>query len=109
MIALHDVAVHVPPAVPLEDLAEKLNLSTLDVRAFRRLHGLDRIAMDGKATWPELALRAASALTRLNAERERVRYVIAARSVLPASLTAAFPLDDICGELGLGDVTSFIV
>jgi 3-oxoacyl-[acyl-carrier-protein] synthase III len=116
MTALREIAVSVPPAVPLEDLADKLGLSALDVRVFRRLHGLDRIAMAtpvgaaGPASgWVDLVVTAAAGLAGLGSDAKRVRYVLAARSVLPASLTSAFPLRDVCTRLGLPDATSFIV
>ncbi len=103
MTAIHEIAVSVPAGVPLASLAESLGLSSMDVRVFRRLHGLDRVAMATGQTWTEQMLRAASGLTTLTAEAGRVRYLIAARSALPLSYTRAFPLSDIAATLGLRD------
>ena len=44
MTAIREIAVSVPAGVPLASLAEGLGLSSMDVRVFQRLHGLDRVA-----------------------------------------------------------------
>jgi 3-oxoacyl-[acyl-carrier-protein] synthase-3 len=110
MTALREIAVHVPPAVPLSSLAGHLRLSALDVRVFQRLHGLENVIMATGMTWSDQVLAAATGLTGLAADADRIRYVLAARSELPVSYTQAFPLRDVAVKLGLrDDVICFMV
>jgi 3-oxoacyl-[acyl-carrier-protein] synthase-3 len=103
MTAVREIAVHVPPSVPLASLADHLGLSTMDVRVFKRLHGLENVAMAGDLDWPGQLLAAAAGLTSLDEARHRIRYVIAARSEVPAARREPFPLDGVAARLGLRD------
>jgi 3-oxoacyl-[acyl-carrier-protein] synthase-3 len=108
--ALREVAVHVPPSVPLASLADHLGLTTMDVRVFKRLHGLENVAMADGLDWPAQLLAAANGLTGLAADAHRVRYVIAARSELPAARRDPFPLAGVAAKLGLpDDVICFVL
>lgn len=110
MTGLREVAVHVPPSVTLASLADRLGLSTMDVRVFARLHGLENVAMAPDLDWPGQLLAAAAGLGGLDDVRDRVRYVIAARSELPAARREAFPLDGVATRLGLrDDVMCFVL
>jgi 3-oxoacyl-[acyl-carrier-protein] synthase III len=106
--ALREVAAYLPEAVPIEQLADRLSLSTLDVRVFHRLHGLRAVRM-AQSPWEQTLIEAAGGLRELAEHPERVRYVIAARSVIPASETSAFPLDEVCAKLGVPHAVAFIL
>jgi 3-oxoacyl-[acyl-carrier-protein] synthase III len=106
---LREVSAYRPPAVPLDALGERLGLTRLQVRTFQRLYGLDRIAMDDAATWPDLLLSAAAGLSGLAAGAARVRYVLAARVVPFAVPRNQRPLLDVCAKLGLPHAVSFAV
>lgn len=109
MTALREVAAHIPPAVPLEALSERLSLTNLQTRIFRRLHGLERIAVGDDEPWGEMLLRAASGLRGLDAAADRVRYVIAGRTLAYAVPRDQQPLAEVAEKLGLTGAVTFSV
>jgi 3-oxoacyl-[acyl-carrier-protein] synthase III len=107
--ALREVAAYLPPAVPIEVLSPRLGLTDRQTRIFRRLHGLDRIAIDDAANWTDLLLAAAAGLRGLGAAATHVRYVIAARTIAFAVPRNLAPLVDVCDKLGLHNAVAFSV
>jgi 3-oxoacyl-[acyl-carrier-protein] synthase III len=107
--ALREVAAYIPSPVPLEALSQRLGLTPLQTRVFRRLHGLDRIAMADNENWSDLLLAAAAGLDGLRSAAARVRYVIAGRTIAFAIPRNQRPLADVCDKLGLSNAVSFSV
>jgi 3-oxoacyl-[acyl-carrier-protein] synthase III len=110
MTSLVAVATYLPEQrVRVEDLAGRLRLTAMQVRLFKRFHGLAEIRLDPGGTLPGLLLAAAQRLEGLAGNEHRVRYVLHARSmpvVVPYPLN---PLHELCQRLGLGHATAFTV
>ncbi|MCE6996433.1 3-oxoacyl-ACP synthase [Saccharothrix sp. S26] len=110
MTALDAVSVYTPAfRVPLEDLAEPLGLTDIQVRLFRRFHGLDRIRFDPDRSLGELLRAAVDGLTALRGREDRVRYVVHGRAMPVVAPYPHNPLHDLCRELGLGHALAFTV
>lgn len=108
MTALAEVAAYVPSRrVPIESLAPELGLSPMQVKVFRRYHGLAQVSRDPGRSLLDLLTCAAGQLTSLREQRERVRYVLYARSM---PMVAPFPLNpvhELSERLGLGHAVTF--
>jgi 3-oxoacyl-[acyl-carrier-protein] synthase III len=108
--ALAEVAAYLPAErVPLEDLAEQLGLTPVQVRVFQRYHGLARICRAPSATLADLLARAVSELVTLPGHERRVRYVIHARGMPVAAPFPHNPLREVCATFGLGHAVAFTV
>jgi len=67
--ALDAVSVYLPAArASVESLAGPLGLTELQVRMFRRFHGLKEIRVDPDGTLPDLLLGAANGLAGLRCQ-----------------------------------------
>lgn len=109
MTALTDVAAYLPAQrVPIEDVAGPLGLTTMQVRVFRRYHGLAEVCRDD-GTLLDLLLAATSRLDELRGNEHRVRYVLYARGMPVVAPYPANPLHELCQALGLGHATAFTV
>src|SRR5215468_6037316 len=110
MTALEAVATYLPARrVPIESLASQLALTEMQVKLFRRYHGLDQVHWDPEVSLPDLLLGAATRLDALRGREQRVRYVIYTRAtptVVPYPLN---PLHDVCRALGLAHALAFTV
>jgi 3-oxoacyl-[acyl-carrier-protein] synthase III len=108
--ALEAVATYLPPGrVPIEDLAGELELSPMQIRLFKRFHGLAEVPRDPGGTLLDLLLAATARLDALAGREHDVRYVLHARSmpvVVPYPLN---PLHELCRKLGLGHAVAFTV
>lgn len=109
MTALREVAAYIPPTVPLEALSQRLGLSAQQTRIFRRMHGLDRIAMADDETWTDLLLAAAAGLHGLGPAAASVRYVIAGSTIPCAVPRNLRPLADVSNKFGLSNAVSFSI
>jgi 3-oxoacyl-[acyl-carrier-protein] synthase III len=107
--ALREVAAYIPPTVPLEALSQRLGLTDLQTRIFRRLHGLERIAVADDETWTDLLLAAAAGLNGLGPAAASVRYIIAGRTITFAVPRNQQPLADVSDKFGLSNAVSFSV
>jgi 3-oxoacyl-[acyl-carrier-protein] synthase III len=108
--ALDAVAVYVPAArAPVESFAGPLGLTDIQVRLFRRFHGLSEVSVDPDRTLPELLLAAAAGLTELRGQEHRVRYVLYGRAMPVVAPYPHNPLHDVCRALGLGHAVAFTV
>jgi 3-oxoacyl-[acyl-carrier-protein] synthase III len=108
--ALDAVAVYLPPTlVPVEDLADRLELTGMQVKLFRRFHELREIRFAGPQTAAELLLHAASALAELRGNEDRVRYLLYGRAM---PVTEPYPvnrIDEVRRALGLEQAIAFTV
>ena len=110
MIALAEVAAYVPAQrVTIESLAPELDLSPMQVKVFQRYHGLSQVSRDPDRSLLELLTSAALQLRGLNGQRERVRYVLYARSMPVAAPFPLNPLHKLSQRLGLDHAVAFTV
>jgi 3-oxoacyl-[acyl-carrier-protein] synthase III len=77
MTALEAVSVYLPQArIPVECLAGPLGLTEMQVKLFRRFHGLREVGREPDASLYDLLMKAAAGLGELRGQRDRVRYVL---------------------------------
>jgi 3-oxoacyl-[acyl-carrier-protein] synthase-3 len=106
--ALAEVAAYVPSQrVPIASLAPELGLSPMQVKVFQRYHGLAEVSRDPGRSLLDLLTCAAGQLTLLREQRERVRYVLWARSMPVVAPFPLNPLHELSGRLGLGHAVAF--
>jgi 3-oxoacyl-[acyl-carrier-protein] synthase-3 len=111
MTALREIAGHLPDRrVPLEELLVDWQLPASTVDTLRRSYGYSEVRRQKPGeTLTDLLVQAAHNLPSLAANRNRVRYVLYARTV-PVSLPHPLnPLPEVCELLDLGGATAFAV
>ncbi|MDQ1742047.1 MAG: 3-oxoacyl-[acyl-carrier-protein] synthase [Pseudonocardiales bacterium] len=107
MTALDSVAAYQPATRrTVEEMAAPLGLSEMDVKLFRRFHGLREICVDPDTSLTDLLLSAAAGLD-LSGREHRVRYVLWARAFPTVVPFPANPLHEVCRALGLGHALAF--
>lgn len=107
MTALDSVAAYQPTSRrTVEELAGPLGLSEMEVKLFRRFHGLREICIDPDTSLTELLLNAAAGLD-LRGRQHRVRYVLWARAFPTVVPFPGNPLHEVCQALGLGHALAF--
>ena len=110
MTALEAVSVYLPPErVPVETLAGPLGLTDMQVKLFRRFHGLREVGRDPGASLYDLLMKAATGLDALRGQEHRVRYVLYARAMPVVGPYPVNPLHEVCRALGLGHALAFTV
>jgi 3-oxoacyl-[acyl-carrier-protein] synthase III len=110
MTALEAVSVYLPPArIPIETLAGPLGLTDMQVKLFRRFHGLREVGRDPDASLYDLLMKAATGLDALRGQEHRVRYVLYARTMPVIGPYPVNPLHEVCRALGLGHALAFTV
>ncbi|SCF00707.1 3-oxoacyl-[acyl-carrier-protein] synthase III C-terminal domain-containing protein [Micromonospora mirobrigensis] len=108
MTALDAVSVYLPPRrVPIDSLGGPVELTDMQVRLFRRFHGLTEVRRDPDLSLPDLLLRATAGLTALHGQEHRVRFVLYARAFPVVVPYPDNPLHDVCRALGLGHALAF--
>jgi 3-oxoacyl-[acyl-carrier-protein] synthase-3 len=108
--ALAEVAAYVPSQrVPIESLAADLGLTSMQVKVFRRYHGLAEVSRDQDRSLLELLTSATSQLRGLEGLRDRVRYVLYARSMPVVAPFPLNPLHELSERLGLEHAVAFTV
>jgi len=102
--------VYLPPVrIPVETLAGPLGLSGMQVKLFRRFHGLREVGRDPDASLYDLLMKAAAGLDALRGQEHRVRYVLYARTMPVVGPYPVNPLHEVCRALGLGHALAFTV
>ena len=110
MTALDAVSVYLPPVrTPIESLAAPLGLTSMQVKLFRRFHGLREVGRDPDTSLPGLLLKAAAGLDALRGQEHRVRYVLWARAMPVVAPYPVNPLHEVCRDLGLEHALAFTV
>ena len=110
MTALEAVSVYLPPVrEPIENLAGPLGLTGMQVKLFRRFHGLGQVGRDPDVSLYGLLMKAAAGLDALRGQEHRVRYVLYARTMPVVGPYPVNPLHDVCHALGLGHALAFTV
>ena len=103
MTALEAVSVYLPSVrIPIESLAGPLGLTDMQVKLFRRFHGLREVGRDPDASPYDLLMKAAAGLDALRGQEHRVRYVLYARTMPVTGPYPVNPLHEVCRALGLG-------
>ncbi|BFV61001.1 3-oxoacyl-[acyl-carrier-protein] synthase III C-terminal domain-containing protein [Kitasatospora sp. CMC57] len=110
MTALLAVSDHLPPGrVAIEELAEEFGLTSIQLRIFRRYHGLGTVGRDPDGSLLDLLRGAVAGLDALRGREHRVRYVLHARSFPTVVPYPHDPVRELCRELGLDRATVFAV
>lgn len=110
MTALAAISVYLPEQrVPVEDLAERLRLTPMQVKLFRRYHGLGTVSRAPEPTPAGMLLRAAANLDGLADQARQVRYVLYARGMPAAVPYPLNPLHEVVHALGLSHALAFTV
>lgn len=111
MTALAEVAAHLPArSVPIEDLAERLELQPVQVKVFRRFHGLASVPRQHPGeSLVDLLAAAAGGLTGLAGREADVRYVLHARGMPVAAPYPRNPVREVAQRLGLRGAAVFTV
>lgn len=110
MTALEAVSVYLPPErMPIESLAGPLGLTDMQVKLFRRFHGLREVRRDPGASLYDLLMKAAAGLDALRGQEHRVRYVLHARTMPVIGPYPVNPLHEVCHALGLDHALAFTV
>jgi 3-oxoacyl-[acyl-carrier-protein] synthase-3 len=110
MTALEAVSVYLPPTrIPIESLADAFGLTDMQVKLFRRFHGLSQVGRDPDRSPSDLLLKAARRLTELPGQADRIRYVIYARTMPVAGPYPVNPLHEVGRALGLDRALAFTV
>lgn len=109
MTALEAVSVYLPQVrVPVDSLAGSLGLSEMQVRLFRRFHGLREVGREPESL-QHLLMKAATRLEPLRGQQHRVRYVLYARTMPVAEPYPVNTLHEVCRALGLDHALAFTV
>ncbi|GAA2109088.1 3-oxoacyl-[acyl-carrier-protein] synthase III C-terminal domain-containing protein [Kitasatospora saccharophila] len=102
MTSLFAVSDHLPAGrVPIEALAGELGLTPMQVRIFRRYHGLGEVSRDEGGSLLDLLRGAVAGLAPLRGREHLVRYVLHARSFPTVAPYPYDPVRELCAELGL--------
>lgn len=111
MTALDSVAAYLPDRrVPIEDLADRLDLTAQQVKVLRRFHGLGEVRrQEPGGTVLDLLAAAASEVDGLRERAHLVRYVLYARGVPVALPYPMNPVHQLRALLGLTHATAFTV
>jgi 3-oxoacyl-[acyl-carrier-protein] synthase-3 len=110
MTALEAVSVYLPPVrMSVESLAGPLGLTDMQVKLFRRFHGLREVGRDPDPSLPALLMKAAAGLDALRGQEHRIRYVLYARTMPVVGPYPVNPLHEVCRALGLGHALAFTV
>jgi 3-oxoacyl-[acyl-carrier-protein] synthase-3 len=109
--ALVEVAAHLPAlSVPIEDLADYLELEPRQVKVFQRFHGLAAVPRRKPGeTLTDLLVAAAQRLPGLAGRADRVRYVLHARGLPVAAPYPVNPVREVAYRLGLHRAGVFTV
>jgi 3-oxoacyl-[acyl-carrier-protein] synthase-3 len=108
---LREIAGHLPGRrVPIEELLADWELPASTVDTLRRSYGYSEVRrQEPGGTLTDLLVRAARNLPSLAACRDRIRYVLYARTIPVSQPHPLNPLPELCAQLGLGGATAFAV
>jgi 3-oxoacyl-[acyl-carrier-protein] synthase-3 len=107
---LEALATYIPnQRVAIGDVASRLGLTPMQVKVFKRYHGLVELRWAPHGTLLELLRAATARLDRLRGQEQHVRYVLYARAFGVVEPYPCNTLHDLCQELGLAGALAFTV
>lgn len=106
MTSIVAVSSHLPDTVSLGSLQDGLDLTDRQVRFLRRYYGLAEICRTGESE-VDLLLTAVGKLAPFAGLRERIRYVVHAKTVPISVPYPISPVAELCSKLGLDHATAF--
>lgn len=110
MTSLASVAAYLPEhRITIDDMAVPLELSAMQVRMFKRHHGLAEVRADVLGTPLELLRGATAGLAELPGRARDVKFVLYARTLPTVTPYPTNPLHDLCRLLGLDHAVAFTV
>lgn len=110
MTAIEAVACYLPEQrVTVEDVADRLGLTAMQARLFRRFLGLAEIRLDPGGSLLDLLSAAVARLDRLRGREHLVRYVLYARAMPVVAPYPVNTLHELCRASGLGHAVGFTV
>lgn len=98
-----------PKQRTVEELSDELGFSTADARRFRRGAGFDRICVDPDRSEVDLLLEAIEAVPGIDGLRNRVTWVIRARTVRFGAPWPDRLMAELCKRAALGHARAFTV
>jgi 3-oxoacyl-[acyl-carrier-protein] synthase III len=108
--SLEAVSVYLPDSrLPVEELADELQLTSMQMKLFKRFNGLAEVCREPARTLPDLLLAGADGLAELRGREHQVRYVLHARTMPVVVPYPVNPVHDVCRALGLEHATAFTV
>jgi 3-oxoacyl-[acyl-carrier-protein] synthase-3 len=108
--AIAAVSTYLPDhRVPIDQLADELALTPVQVRLFKRFHGLREVSVEPAGTVVDLLLRAAEKLEALHGREDQVRYVLHARTMPIVAPYPVNPVHQVSRALGLRHAIAFTV
>ena len=93
----------------VEELSDELGFSAADARRFRRGAGFDRICVDPDRREADLLLEAIEAVPGIDGLRERVTWVVRARTVRFGTPWPDRLIAEVCEQAGFGNARAFTV
>jgi 3-oxoacyl-[acyl-carrier-protein] synthase-3 len=106
--ALLDVACHLPEQeLDVTDVCARIGADPQLLWTFRRLYGLRTVRRAPGRDHRSLLAAAVAALSGLRGNESRVRYVVLARTLGPATPAGEYPAEQLCAELGLANAVAF--
>ncbi len=100
MTAIVAVSSYLPKTVPVEAVAAELGLTDRKVQFLRRYYGLSEICRTDESE-VDILVAAATGLDSFAAQRDRIRYVVRAKTVPISAPYPISPLTEVCDTLGL--------
>jgi 3-oxoacyl-[acyl-carrier-protein] synthase III len=108
--SLEAVSVYLPDSrLPVEELADELQLTSMQMKLFKRFNGLAEVCREPARTLPDLLLAGADGLAELRGREHQVRYVLHARTMPVVVPYPVNPVHGVCRALGLEHATAFTV
>jgi 3-oxoacyl-[acyl-carrier-protein] synthase-3 len=93
----------------VEELSDELGFSAADARRFRRGAGYDRVCVAPDRSEADLLVEAIEAVPGIDELRERVTWLVRARTVRFGSPWPDRPVAEVCERAGLGNARAFTV
>src|SRR5262245_15828719 len=110
MTALESLATFLPERrVRIDDMADRLGLTTMQLRIFKRYHGLAEVRWDPDGSLLDLLLAAVERLEALRGREHAVRYVVHARAFAVVEPYPLNSLQQLCRRSGLRHAVAFTV
>ncbi|MEV8504562.1 3-oxoacyl-[acyl-carrier-protein] synthase III C-terminal domain-containing protein [Actinoplanes sp. NPDC051475] len=110
MTALLEVAAYLPPdEIPIGALQPRLGFGDAELRVYHRVYGLSSVRYDVGALPADLLLSAVGQLECFDRVRDRIRYIVQARTIPEVAPYPLSPVEEVRRKLGLEHALPFAV